>query len=106
MILEELFKNNDAYYLSVHLWSDAGGKLRFAPWDFDLTLGYPYYDCGATGFVGRAAFVDALAASPTVRQRLVANWLCPASSWEEEHSRVLAWFPERTAWLDTHVGSL
>ena len=55
--------------------------------------------------MGRAAFVDAFAASPTFRQRLAANWLCPASNWEEEHRRVLAWFPERTAWLDTHFGS-
>lgn len=154
VITEELFKNSDAYYLSIHLWRDAGGPLHFVPWDFDLTLGYPYTDCGATGFVWRNALPEALSESPAFKQRLVErwaelrqgpladaelfariaayettlgpaiqrnferwpvdeikfgwgdedNWLCPASSWEEEHTRVMAWIPERTAWLDAHFG--
>lgn len=154
VILEELFKNSDAYYLSIHLWRDAGGPLHLAPWDFDLTLGYPYTDCGATGFVWRTELPEALSDSPAFKARLVDrwaelrqgpltdaailakitayettlgdatarnferwpvdeikfgwgdedNWLCPASTWEEEHDRVLAWIPERTAWLDSYFG--
>lgn len=44
VLLQELMRNNDAYYLSVHLWKDVGGRLRFAPWDLDLTLGQPTYN--------------------------------------------------------------
>lgn len=154
VILEELFKNSDAYYLSVHLWRDGTSPMRMAPWDFDLTLGYPYTDCGATGFVWRNELPEGFAASPAFMERLVErwaelrrgpltdavilervaayeatmgdaigrnferwpvdeiafgwgdedNWLCPAETWEEEHDRVLAWIPARTAWLDAHIG--
>lgn len=154
VIVQELFKNSDAYYLSIHLWRDQGSLLRFTPWDLDLSLGYPYTDCGATGFVWRTELPEALSASPAFKERLVErwaelradalsdesirarvdayeatmgpaiarnferwpvdeikfgwgdedNWLCPASSWEEEHDRVLGWLPERTAWLDEHFG--
>ena len=44
VLLQELMRNNDAYYLSVHLWKDVGGRLRFAPWDLDLTLAQPTYN--------------------------------------------------------------
>ncbi len=154
VILQELFKNSDAYYLSVHLWRDAGSPIRFTPWDLDLTLGYPYTDCGATGFVWRTELPEGFADSPAFKARLVQrwaelrqdvltdaairaridayeatmgdaiarnfekwpvdeimfgwgeedNWLCPAETWDEEHDRVLAWLPERTAWLDAHFG--
>jgi hypothetical protein len=153
VLLEELFKNNDAYFLSVYLWRDAGGPMQLIPWDFDLTLGYPYYDCGAEGWVGRSQFVEAWSASPAFQARLVPrwrqlrgsawtdeallariagyeatlgpaiernferwpvdqiafswggvdNWLCPSTSWDDEHARVLAWIPARTAWLDAHI---
>ncbi len=155
ILTEELFKNNDAYFLSIYLWRDNYGKMHFIPWDFDLTLGYPYTDCSAEGFVGRATFVDAFARSPRFKDRLISrraelredpltdaailarigayeatlgpalarnferwpvdeivlswggvdNWLCPASSWEEEHERVLAWIPARTAWLDAWINT-
>lgn len=153
VIVQELFKNSDAYYLSVHLWRDAGGPMHFTPWDLDLSLGYPYTDCGATGFVWRTHIPEAFSASPAFRERLLTrwaelrqdtlsddalfariaayeatmgdaigrnferwpvdeiafgwggedNWLCPAETYEEEHTRVMAWIPERTAWLDAHL---
>lgn len=74
VIVEELFKNSDAYYLSVHLWSDAGSPMRMAPWDFDLSLGYPYTDCGTTGFVWRNELPDGFAGSPAFKSRLVERW--------------------------------
>ena len=153
VLIEELTKNNDAYFLSVHLWRDGGGKMFLAPWDFDLTFGYPYYDCGAESWVPRQYYVDAWADSPLFQERLAArwvelrkgplaeaalldriagyeaimgdaidrnfarwpiediafswgdvdNWLCPVDSWEEEHTRVLDWLPERLVWIDDHV---
>jgi hypothetical protein len=155
VILQELFKNNDAYFLSIHLWRDQGGPLRHTPWDVELSLGYPYYDCGAESFLPRRDFIDMYAADPAFTTRLaerwgelrqdqlsdeailariaayeatlgdaiarnferwpvdeivfswgdVDNWLCPASTWEEEHDRVLAWIPARTAWLDENIGA-
>ena len=44
VLLQEFMKNNDAYYLSVHVWQERGEPLRFTPWDLDLTLGQPTYN--------------------------------------------------------------
>jgi len=44
VLLQEFMKNNDAYYLSVHLWRDAEGPIHFTPWDLDLTFGQPTYN--------------------------------------------------------------
>ncbi len=74
IILQELTKNVDAYQLSVYLWRDDGGKVFFAPWDFDLSMGYPYYDCGATNWIFRLEFVNAMAADPAFQAALVARW--------------------------------
>jgi hypothetical protein len=45
LILEEVFKNQDSYFLSsVHLYRDRGQKLRMGPaWDFDLAAGNSNY---------------------------------------------------------------
>jgi hypothetical protein len=45
LILEEVFKNQDSYFLSsVHLYRDKGGKLKLGPaWDFDLSSGNSNY---------------------------------------------------------------
>ncbi|MFH1468768.1 MAG: CotH kinase family protein [Pseudomonadota bacterium] len=76
VILEELSRNNDAYFLSVYLWQDAGGLIHFAPWDLDLAFGgYPITACGWDGWVRyRAAAVYAFASSPTFMARLEARW--------------------------------
>ncbi len=49
-LLNELFKNVDAYRLSTYLHKDRGGKLRMGPvWDFDLGAGNcSYYDAWKT----------------------------------------------------------
>jgi hypothetical protein len=44
VLLEELFKNNDAYYLSLHLWRPPAGPIHISPWDLDLALGQPDYN--------------------------------------------------------------
>jgi CotH kinase protein len=48
ILIEELFKNEDCFYTSLHLWKDKGGTVRWVPWDLDMTFGqFPdYYDYG------------------------------------------------------------
>lgn len=84
VLLQEFAKNQDAYRLSVHLWKDEGGKMFFSPWDLDLSMGYPYTDCGATGWnprdflrdgqVQSIDFIRAMAAAPAFEERLVSRW--------------------------------
>ncbi|MES2638543.1 MAG: CotH kinase family protein [Myxococcota bacterium] len=155
ILIQEFAKNIDAYQLSVHLWKDTAGKMFFAPWDIDLSFGYPFYDCGAEGWVVRAEFVDAMAADPAFHAALVArwaelrsgpmaesailariagydatlgdavarnaarwpiediayqtdtveDWLCPVSTYEEEHARVLTFISARLAWMDANIDS-
>lgn len=44
VLIEEFLKNNDGYFLSHHLYTDAAQQINFIPWDLDLTLGQPYYN--------------------------------------------------------------
>ena len=39
MIMQEFTNNGDAYYLSIHVYKDEGGKIKFIPWDMDLAFG-------------------------------------------------------------------
>jgi hypothetical protein len=76
VILQELFKNNDGYYLSVHLTRDQG-LARFAPWDLDLTLGQPTYNDNVvpTGWVAyRPPWVANMAGAPGFSDALAERW--------------------------------
>ncbi len=47
VLIEEFFKNEDAFYTSMHAWKDTGGTVHFLPWDLDMTFGqFPYYGNG------------------------------------------------------------
>jgi hypothetical protein len=155
VLLQEFMKNVDAYALSIYLWKDHDGKMHFSPWDLDLSMGYPYTDCGAEGWILKAEFVQAMAASPVFHDRLVArwrdlrqnqlaeeailariddydttlepglpqdlarwpvtdiafstdyvdNWLCPVSSYEDEHARTLRFIHDRLTWMDANIES-
>lgn len=77
VLLEEMMRNNDAYYLSQHLYTGANGKLYLVPWDLDLTLGQPSYNDNqlAEGWIKyRPGLVVAMARRPEFRERLVARW--------------------------------
>jgi hypothetical protein len=85
VLINELMKNQDAYFLSVHLWKDQGGRMHFAPWDLDLSLGsYPNTDCGPEGWVARTywldgqeygiPFVERMAEVPAFREALTSRW--------------------------------
>ena len=76
ILIQEVSKNNDAYFLSVYLWKDLEGRIYFAPWDHDLAWGgYPVDDCGPEGWVRvRPRLIEAIAANAAFRQRLVERW--------------------------------
>ena len=77
VLLQELAKGNDAYFLSMHVWKDVGGRLHFTPWDLDLSLGQPLYNDSTltTGWVVyRPALIQALADDPRFQARLAERW--------------------------------
>ena len=77
VLLQELVKGNDAYFLSMHVWKDVGGTLHFTPWDIDLSLGQPLYNDSTltTGWVvHRPLLIQALADDARFQARLVARW--------------------------------
>jgi hypothetical protein len=77
VITHELSRNNDAYFLSVHMWKGEDGLIHFTPWDLDLAYGgYPISRCGWDGWVDyRSPAITAFAESPAFRARLVERWL-------------------------------
>ncbi|MCK6504223.1 CotH kinase family protein [Myxococcota bacterium] len=77
ILLQELMKNNDAFYLSVHLWKDRDGPLVFSPWDLDLSLGQPSYNDNENPYswlLYRPAMVTAFRDVPGFSERLAARW--------------------------------
>ncbi len=77
VLLEELVKNCDAYYLSVYVYKEPGGRLQFSPWDLDLSLGQPLYNSNTPpeGWVrGRNRWVAVMGSVPGFREALAARW--------------------------------
>jgi hypothetical protein len=77
VILEELIKNNDAFYLSVHIWKEPGGRIRFSPWDLDLSLGQPIYNNNVPPeewILYRPPWVARMAEVPGFREALARRW--------------------------------
>ena len=77
VLLEELVKNNDAYFLSIHLWRDAGGPIRFTPWDLDLSIGQPTYNDNVPpeGWVlSRPTMIARMRDDPAFQARLGERW--------------------------------
>ena len=76
VITHELSRNNDAYFLSVHMWKDTDGLIHLTPWDLDLGFGgYPIHSCGWDAWVGyRSPAITAFAESDTFRVRLAQRW--------------------------------
>ena len=80
VLIEEFFKNEDAFYTSMHLSRDAGEGIRFIPWDLDMTFGqFPYYPYGNYGaydvWIGyRPPLWTQFALDPEFRERLGARW--------------------------------
>lgn len=77
VLMEELAKNNDANFLSVHLWKDEGGLVHFTPWDIDLAYGQPSYNDNEnpeSWIAYRPDLVAAFADDPDFRARLAERW--------------------------------
>lgn len=77
VLVEEFSRNNDGYYLSVHLSHERGGRLRFIPWDADLTFSQPSYNDNENpeGWIAyRPPFVAAFGDVPEFRAALAARW--------------------------------
>ena len=78
ILLEELYKNEDCWYTSMHISKDRGGKIRFIPWDLDMTFGqFPdYYDYGdpELWIKYRPEWVQVMSGSPEFKLRLAARW--------------------------------
>ncbi|MSQ04028.1 MAG: hypothetical protein EXR71_19435 [Myxococcales bacterium] len=80
VLIEEVFKNEDAFYTSMHMSRDAGRGIRFIPWDLDMTFGqFPYYPYGNYGaydvWIGyRPTLWANFAQDPAFRVRLAARW--------------------------------
>lgn len=77
ILLEELFKNNDAYFLSLILWKDLDGVMQWTPWDLDLSLGQPSYNDNenpASWILYRPTMPAAFSGIDGFDARLVARW--------------------------------
>jgi len=77
VLLEELFKNNDAYYLSLHIWRPPEGPIHVSPWDLDLALGQPSYNNNEdpeSWVLYRPPLVGSLAAIDGWDERLASRW--------------------------------
>ncbi len=76
VLIQELSKNNDAYFLSIYLSKDVDGKLRFVPWDHDLAYGgYPVGNCPPSDWIAyRSPLIEGMAEVPEFRARLLERW--------------------------------
>ena len=77
VLLEELFKNNDAYYLSLHIWRPPDGPIHVSPWDLDLALGQPSYNNNEdpqSWVLYRPPLVGSLAGIEGWDARLASRW--------------------------------
>ena|GEM_PF-2986812 len=77
VLLQQFARNGDMYNLSIHLYRDDFGKLKFVPWDMDLSFGlgcggsssFDIYTANAPVLVG--GFRDDLA----FRQAIEDRWI-------------------------------
>lgn len=78
VLIEELAKNNDAFFLSVHLWKDTGGLIHFTPWDLDLAYGQPSYNDNEnpeSWIAYRPTFIAAFGEDAEFRARMAERWV-------------------------------
>lgn len=77
VLLEEFAKNNDAYYLSMHLWRNNGGKIHFSMWDLDLSFGQPEYNDSESPerwVKFRPPMICRMASRPQFQSAMAARW--------------------------------
>ena len=76
VLIQELSKNNDAYFLSIYVYRDLDEKLQLIPWDHDLAWGgYPVGNCHAQDWIAyRPSLIQAMASCPAFQDRLTERW--------------------------------
>lgn len=76
ILVEELTKNNDGYFLSHRVWRGDDGMLRLVPWDLDLTLGQPNYNDNwlSSGWIVYRSDLVVLSADDTFRAAFAERW--------------------------------
>lgn len=85
MILQEFFKNRDAFHSSTFLYKDREGPLRLGPiWDLNIAMGYfSFQGLEGTadwllnqdgGPIERSPWTARLLADPAFRARFIARW--------------------------------
>jgi CotH kinase protein len=87
LLLQELSKNIDAYFLSIHLSRAPNSPAQLIPWDFDLSFGQPTVSERGQqaadrpnnetpeGWIwNRTAFVELLSDSDSLRASLGPRW--------------------------------
>jgi hypothetical protein len=78
VLLEEFMKNNDAYYLSHHMYMHEDGKIHFVPWDLDLSLGQPLYNENwrtDSWVLYRTSLIQLAVDQPEFQKRMVTMWV-------------------------------
>ncbi len=78
LIIEEMLKNNDGFWLSQHVYTRADGKLGFIPWDLDLTLGQPSYNDNERSdlwLAYRSLLINGPMQEPGAHDALAARWI-------------------------------
>lgn len=90
VLLQELVRNTDAYYLSVYLWRDGEAPMRFTPWDLDLSLGQPSYNDNenprASSPTGRTSSRASGTTPPSARRWRSAGSSCGSGRWPTRRS--------------------
>ena len=105
LLLQEFMKNNDAYFLSVHLWRGPDGPAFFTPWDLDLSFGQPTYNDNVSSqgwLLYRPAWVLAMAQSEGFQEDMEARWL-DLRQGELSDQAVLARVDAQVTVLQDHV---
>ncbi len=87
VLIQEMTRNNDAYYLSIYAWKAPDGLIHLTPWDSDLTLGQPSYNDNENpeGWVAyRPALIAAFADDPDFAEDMAARWAeLRAGAWSD-----------------------
>ena len=78
LLVNELFKNQDAFHASTYLARGAGGRWRLGPvWDFDISMGNSDYGPSAMlegSMLEDRAWASRLYRDPAFVDALVARW--------------------------------
>ena len=79
ILLNELFKDNDRFWASTHLFKKTDGKLTFGPiWDYDLSAGD--YVCNGNAnpegwWVLTRNYPSQLMQDPKFKSKLISRWI-------------------------------